>query len=782
MLFDLRLALRTMRRQPAVVTAAILTVGLAVAANAALFSVFDGLLFRPLPFSNVDRMVHVEVPAAVRRFLSPEEFKRLTEVMATTPFLEQRFAARPSLLLEEGAADVRAWALRPVAVSPGWFEQFGVKPVAGRLADPGNENGFLMGEDLWRSRYGGDESLIGTNVRLPGMIFAQPTVLAGVVPREFTLPDGGNIWFGIGGDVSGNFNFARLAPAVSIEQVRALLPRAIVTPLREYVRPDGAFALAALLIATALLLVIAWVQVAALLFARAVGRASELGVRLALGATRSQLIRQFAAEGVVVALAALGVAWILAAPLTVGVIALLPEEMTRGQLLAPDLRTAGFAMAVALAGVVMLAIVPADLVRRTSPLTLMRGSLFSSVRRGALRWRTGMLVGQLAVTVVLLYMSGLSVNSFSRIAAIDLGFKPDRVLAFRQPPLTTTSGGAATPEARRAHIARQVQAVADTYDALRVLPGVAFAAGGRIPFLETRVAGGGSVPFVIQVGPDKRSTERAFLNTTTPDYARVLGLTLAEGRLPSEDDVAPGQAVALVNDTFAKMLAQRGPVLGETLTANNRTSKIIGVVKDFVVDRPDRQVEPMMLVVLRNPQAFFLVRLAEGAAGDQAAAAVGATFDRIWPGHPSRDVVTVAGLANRSIADYRARATMLVLIGVLCLPLALTGIAGALTYATEQRAREIGIRIALGATPADIGSTIIRTAAIAIASGLIAGLAGGVLMGRVMTSYLFRVGGVDPITIVGVTVVLSIVGVCAAWLPARRASRIEPSIALREGA
>jgi predicted permease len=614
------------------------------------------------------------------------------------------------------------------------------------------------------------------------MIFARPTVLAGIVPREFTLPDGGNIWFGSAGDVAGNFNFARLAPNVSVAQVRALLPRAVVTPLREHVRPDGAFALAALLIATALLLVIAWVQVAALLFARAVGRASELGVRLALGATRARLIRQFAAEGVVVALAALGVAWVVAAPLTLGVIALLPEEMTRGQLLTPDLRTGAFAMVVALAGVVMLAIVPADLVRRTSPLTLMRGSLFASVRRGALRWRTSMLVGQLAVTVVLLYMSGLAVNSFSRIAAIDLGFVPGRVLAFRQPPLTTTSTGAATtPEERRAHIARQVQAVADTYNALRVLPGVAFAAGGRIPFFESRVAGGASVPFEIQVGPDKQSTERAFLNTTTPDYARVLGLTVAEGRLPSEDDVAPGQAVTLVNETFARVLAQRGPVLGETLTANNRTSTIIGVVKDFVADRPDRRVEPMMLVVLRNPQAFFLVRLADGAAGDQAAAAVGATFDRIWPGHPSRDVVSVADLASRSIADYRARATMLVLIGVLCLPLALTGIAGALTYATEQRTREIGIRIALGAAPADIGSAVVRSAAVAIAAGLIVGLGGGVLMGRVMTSYLFRVGGVDPITIVGVTVVLSIVGVCAAWLPARRAARIEPSVALREG-
>jgi putative ABC transport system permease protein len=375
-----------------------------------------------------------------------------------------------------------------------------------------------------------------------------------------------------------------------------------------------------------------------------------------------------------------------------------------------------------------------------------------------------MLVGQLAVTVVLLYMSGLAVNSFTRIAAIDLGFDPGRVLAFRQPPLTTTpTGASATPEERRAHIARQVQAAADTYAALRALPGVAFAAGGRIPFFEARVGGSATVPRDIQVGPDKGSIEVAFLNTTTPDYARVLGLTLAEGRLPSEDDVAPGQAVALVNETFARVIAPRGPVLGQTLTTNNRP------------------VEPMMMVVLRNPQAFFLVRLEDGAAGDQAAAGVSATFDRIWPGHPSRDVVAVSSLAQSAIADYRARATMLALIGVLCLPLALTGIAGALTYATEQRTREIGIRIALGAAPADIGASIVRSAAVAIATGLMVGLAGGVLMGRVMTSYLFQVSGVDPVTIVGVTVVLGIIGVLAAWLPARRAARIAPSVALRQG-
>jgi ABC-type antimicrobial peptide transport system permease subunit len=189
----------------------------------------------------------------------------------------------------------------------------------------------------------------------------------------------------------------------------------------------------------------------------------------------------------------------------------------------------------------------------------------------------------------------------------------------------------------------------------------------------------------------------------------------------------------------------------------------------------------MMLVVLRNPQAFFLVRLEPGARGDAAAAAVGATFDRIWPGHPSRDVVAVADLARRAVSDYRARATMLVLIGVLCLPLALVGIAGALNYAIELRTREIGIRLALGAVPADIRRAVTRSVVNALVIGLALGLTGGVVMGRLMSAYLFGVNVIDPVTILGVAGVLAGVGWCAAWLPARRASHIQPAVALRHG-
>ncbi len=455
MLFDLRLAVRALQRQRATTAAAVLTVGLAVAANTALFSVFDGLLFRPLPFANVDRLVHIAVPTDVRRSLSREALLELTTRMGSTPLLERRFIAQPSLLLEEGAADVQAWGLRPASVSKGWFELFGVVPVVGRLVDPGNDTGFLMGEDLWRTRYGADPSLIGTPVRLPGMIFTNTTVLAGIVPKEFSLPDGANIWFGNGTSVPQYFNFARLAGEASIDQVRAMLPGAVVTPLREHVQPDGAFALAALLSATALVL-----------------------------------------------------GWILTPVLTRGVVMLLPDEMTRGQLLSPDLRALGCAAAVSLVGVLILALVPFDVVRRGSPLGLMRGSAVGGGSIGTGRWRTGMLVAQLAVTVVLLYMSGLAVSSASRLAAVDLGFNPDRVLAFRQPPLTTTpiSGAAATPEERRAHIARQIQAVSDTYEALRQLPGVVAAAGGRIPFLETRIGGGASVPFDAAWLPAKRAS------------------------------------------------------------------------------------------------------------------------------------------------------------------------------------------------------------------------------------------------------------------------------------
>ncbi|GMV21899.1 MAG: hypothetical protein AMXMBFR57_18480 [Acidimicrobiia bacterium] len=779
MLHDFRLAGRALRRQWTVSVAAVLTVALAVSANTALFSIFDGLMFRPLPFGGTERMVHVTVPQDVRRRLSRPELEALDTLMGTTPLLERRTSARPSELLEEGALEVQAWGLRPVAVTPGWFAQFGLRPVAGQLVDPGNDTGFLMSEDIWRARYGADRSLIGTRIRLPGDIFPerQPPILAGIVPREFSQPDGANLWFGSGLSTSQYFEYAHLPEGITIEQVRAVLPDAVITPYREYIRPGGSAALAVLLIATGLFLLVAWVQVAALLFSRATGRVGEIGIRIALGAGQHRIVRQFLAEGAVIVVAALTMAWIVTPLLTSGVIALLPDGLTRGQALMPDIRAFGFSVALSLVGVAILVAVPAGVIRRLSPVGLLRGAGQPGAPRRAARWRTALLVGQLAVTTMLLYLSGLAISSFDRVLGVDIGFEPTGVMAFLQPPVTTTAGGpVVTPESRRAHLQRQLQAAADTYQALRLIPGVSAAAGGSIPMFQRRMGGGGM--FDIRVAGESVPSERAILNTTTPDYARVLGLTVVEGRLPVDSDLS-GEPVGLVNESFARVLAARGDVLGQLLTANNRTSRVIGVVKDFSLGRPDRPVEPMLLSVLRSPQAFFLVKLDAGPARAGAEAAVAATFERFWPGHPRRNLMSLDRIVDDAVADYRARATMLVLIGAMCLPLALIGVMGAFGFDAQLRRRELALRLALGAQPSDVQRAVLWRATRVVAAALVIGVAGGVLIGEAMSAYLFGVRTLDPVTIVGVAAGLVALGLAAAWVPGRRASRTNPAEALR---
>jgi putative ABC transport system permease protein len=783
--FDLRLALRALRRQPALTSAVVLTVGLAVAANTALFSIFDGLIFRPLPYRDVDRLVHLEIPTDVRRTMGQDALEAALSSIAGTPLLTERFEMRGAVLLEDGAADVEAWNIRPAGVEPAALRVLGAVPIAGRLltdedldVSPPNARPVLIREDLWRSRFGGDPALIGQLIRVPGVILKRELRLVGVLPERFRLPDGANLWVAQRRVVEGNTNFATLAQGAAIEQVRAALRGVVVTPLRDHVRPDGAFAFGVLLAATGLLLLVAWVQVGSLLFARVAGRAPELGVRLALGASRPRLVRQFAAEGLLVAAAALAVAWILTPALTTGIVRLLPDEITRGQLLAPDLRTLAFSALISIAGVLALSLLPVEVVRQSSPLGLLRGGDFGEVRRGAARLRTGLLVAQLAVTTVLVYMAGLATHSFAAVGGVDLGFDAHGVVAIQLPPVTVRGS---SREEMRAHIARQQQQWEETFTAFRTLPGIAAVAGGRLPFYESILSGGGGMPVT---APGVADPILATYYPVTSDFPRVMQLTVTAGRVPNEDELAAGEPAAIVNETLARRLeaALRRPVVGQRVEVNRRTVRIAAVVADFATARPDRPVEPFIGPLQRRPQGGFILarlRLEDRESAGTAVAAIGSTFDRIWPDNPSREVFVLSDLTDRAISDYRARAVLLGLIGLLCVPLALAGIAGALSYATSQRLREIGIRLALGAEPRDIRRRVVGRAFVALGFGFALGLCGGMLMGRLMSAYLFGVRAADPVTVSSVAVVLALVAWLAALWPARNAGRIEPAQALR---
>lgn len=478
-----------------------------------------------------------------------------------------------------------------------------------------------------------------------------------------------------------------------MEQVRSVLPGHEVIPLREHVRPAGARATAVLMSGVALLLIVAWVQIGALLFARTTGRVSEIGVRLALGASRGRLVGDFAIEAGLLSLGALGVGAALVHPLTFTLVWLLPEEMTRGQHLWPDARAALFAGAVCVAGVFLLMLGPLAILRRSRPGELFVGVPFGFPEIDAGRIRSLLVGAQVAVTAALLYVCALTVHSFAAVSSVELGFSEERVLGLQMPALIRRLSG--PREDRRAEIDRQVQLALETRESIRDLPGVAGAAFGPLPFAREEVVFSDQVTVTAAAGAAADFAVR--LGYGSSDYPTVVGLRIVDGELPPSPVRADEPAV-VVNETFARMLAQDGTVIGQRLKGPRRVWRVTAVVSDFVSERPDRPVAPELLVLTDDPQAQMVVRLADGANTDEAKAAIATTFQRLWPDKASRDVVSVTALVAAATADYRSRALVLTAIGILCLPLALAGVAGAVPFSVQQRVREIGIRIALGAS------------------------------------------------------------------------------------
>ncbi|HVT46849.1 MAG TPA: ABC transporter permease [Vicinamibacterales bacterium] len=794
---DLALATRSLARQPAVAAAVVGTLALAVAANTALFSVFDGLLFRPLPFEKPEAIVHLELPG----LKTVAEVNALRDRLTTTPLFVDEADASRGPLFEEGVQTVIDWHLAPASVTPDFFKLLGVSPAIGRVFTEDDESPdaspAILGYDLWRLHFGADRSIIGRVVDIPGTIQGRRWMVAGVMPPGFDFPSGTNIW-ALRAPYRGQLplpTLARLAPGATIEIVRREFPSVGVVPLRDYVRPHGAAALGFLLGATGLLLVVAWVQIAALLFARASGRTREIGVRLALGATRTRLVRQFAAEGAVVAAAACALSWLVAPMLTTFVVRQLPEAMTVGQSLQPDLRTFAFTCVLSIAGVVLLTLLPAGVVRRTSLAGVLRGRSMGG-RFGVARVRSVLVVAQVAVTTVVIYMAGLAAHTFARVGDVPLGFDPTYLVAVRLPLLTIVSRApapGATPVIDREDFQRQVNLLAQAEDAIRHTPGVERAAGtGEYPLqvtpprtqdftARTDAAGHAIHARFTQITPAFVSTIGARIvagrDFTADDTPRRVGI-VTDGPPNREAPILGMGRTALVNETFARELAPFGPAVGQTVVSGHHDEyRIVGVMNDFGDERPD--VPPLpRLFASSTLEPFVLARLSPTTPG--AEAAVRATLQRLWSDRASRQVIRMDDEVARATADYRARMRLLLLLALSCLPLAAAGIAGAEIDAVRQRGREIAVRLALGADEGAIGRRVVAQALALVSTGLVVGLAAGIGVGRLMSHYLFETAPVDLASVVLALVVLLAVGWLAAVWPARRASCIRPAVVLRD--
>jgi predicted permease len=783
---DVRLAFRTLRGQAPVTLAIVLTVGLAVASNAALFSVIDGLLFRPLPYKEADGLVTMRLNPAARASLTPPQLQDVLARARETSSLIERIETGPKLLFDDAGPAVREWRLRPADLSHTAFDTLGVYPVLGRpfVEADSRDTPFtvLLGYEVWQTRFGGDPTIIDRLVQIPGTAPEDRWRVVGIMPRGFSFPDGANFWIPVYPfyGTSAVLPYARLAPGVTVEALRAELPHVDVTPLREAVTPGGARALILLLAATVLLLLVAWVQIAGLLVARATGRTTEIGVRLALGASRWRMTRQFGVESALLIAVALAVALLAAPMITTGLIRVLPPEITQGQDLAPDMRVLAFTAILSAVGLIAFTLLPADLLRRVSPLVLLQGGAVGAVRVRATLVRRVLFVAQLAVATTLVYLSALAVQSYAAVSRVPLGFETADLYGIDMPRGLQPMRPA--PGMSREYLDRQRAQVAETIEALRGLPEVLAVGGAHVwPFDD---ASRFPAPLPSESDPSRAVLEGRY-ETIGLGYARVMGIPMLDGQEPPIEELAaagmpPRIQLALVNQTLARHLAQFGPVVGQVVAMNrSRRYRIMGVIADARLERLDRAPEPTVFGFLPPPAAVgaVFVRLRPGTVLAQTG--VQATLDRIW-GSVAPRPEPIAAAVHRASADYRARTLVLAMICALTLPLTLIGVAGALTYATRQRARELAIELAIGAEPRDMERRVVRQALTATGVALLIGLGAGVSLGRLMSASLYGVGSVDPVAALGCSGVILTVAWLAAWVPARVAGRINPAEALRE--
>lgn len=782
---DLVAAVRAWRHQRHLAITVIATIGLALGANTALFSVFDGLLFRPLPYRDPDQLVRMELQPSARTSSMPRsQLQTMLERADVTPLLVDRIDAGPLTLFDATSVAVTEWQLRPSDLSSSAFDSLGVYPVLGRpftAADSTTPRGegfkVLLGFDIWQRYFGADAAVVGRTIQIPGTSPLDRYEVVGVMPQGFAFPDGANFWIPVYPFYAAPpvMPYARLAPGATIEQVRAEFPAVTVTPLREHIRPQGAEALGVLMTATALLLLLAMVQIAALLFARAAGRTTEIGTRLALGASRGRVTRQFVLESVVLIVPSLALAAWLAPLLTTLLIDVLPVQITVGQIVTPDRRALLFAGAMAALGVAALAWLPADLVWRTQEGYVTQPATGSTTPR-ILRIRTLLFVAQLGVATCLAYLAGTAYTSLVSVHRTPLGFSPANLVAIKMPG---TGAPNTAPGNSRAALDSQRLQVAETINTLSQLDGVVAVSGGHsLPFTPWA-----NRPTVLPSEADPaRTPVSGREEIIILGFPQVLGIPLLQGTEPSPHEIAfpPAMQLALVNETLARWLLQFGPPVGQVVAPTRaRRYRIVGVIPDLRLDRLDRPAEPTLYSYLPPPAAVAVVlaRLRPGTTPESAG--LSEVLTRLWRDRAPR-VQPVVDLHRAAQSDYQARSTVLAAITLLSLPLTLLGVAGALMYLVRQQTRQLAIELALGAAPRDLERKVVRHALRATAIGIGLGLAGGIGLSRLAAAWFHGVPALDVRVLAGCVLLIAAVAVLASWAPVRRAGRINPAIALRQ--
>ena len=834
---SIRFALRTLFKTPFVTTIAIVSLALGIGANAAIFSLFDQLLLRPLPVADPGGLVNLLVPgpkpgnqscnqASTRGncddVFSYPMFRDLERVQTVFTGL-----ATHRLIAANVSYDRQTINGQAMLVSGSYFPVLGLRSTLGRLIEPGDDRVIgqsaiaVLSYDYWATRLAADPNVLNASM----MVNGQTLTIVGVAPRGFsgtTIGSEPKVFVPItmrgvlqptytGFDDRRSYTyyvFGRLKPGVSIEQAHAALDpkyRAIINdveaPLQKGMSPQtlqrfrakpivlepGARGQSAipnqsgpslklLLGVTAFVLLIACANIANLLLARSAGRAGEIAVRLSIGASRTQLVRQLLVESLL--LAALGgVAGVVVAQWTLDVIAsLLPTIVTVGVNWRLDRTVLTFAAGLTIATGLLFGLFPAIHSTRPDLASALKGQAGQpSGARGAARFRTSLATAQIALSLALLIAAGLFTKSLMNISRVDLGINVENVVTFGVSP--ALNGYAAQ---------RSLAFFEQLEDNLRATPGITSVTASLVPLIGGDNWGNSLQVEGFQAGPDTDTGSR--YNEVLPGYFRTLGVPLIAGREFTRSDAKGSPKVAIVNEAFAKKFNLGPNVVGKHLSGQDPKStkldtEIIGLVPNTKYSAVKQEAPPVYVRPFRQGDTPELGSVYYYVRSSLDSASLLATIPRIVaqldPNLPVEDLRTMDEQVRQNVFLDRLISVLSAAFAVLATLLAAIGLYGVLAYTVSQRTREIGLRMALGADASRVRAMILRQVAVMTAVGGAVGLAAAVGLGRLTQSLLFELKGSDPAVLVFSAAALAVVALAAGFIPAHRASRVDPMQALR---
>ena len=803
---DIRYAVRNLLKRPGFTAIAVVTLALGIGANTAIFSVVNGLLLRPLPFNEPDKLVQVweanlrrgrnTIQASYPNFADWRDQNQVFEQIAA-------YSDRTFNLTDDREPE----RIQGEIVSPAIFPLLGIKPIRGRVLLPEEDYpnkaySVVISEGLWRRRFNSNEQIVGQTITLD----SESYTIVGVIPNIadlFELQTDTEAWV----PISHSFGFdnryghyldvvARLKPGVTREQAHANLNTIAGALAQQYPSSNtdqsvrlvslpqqivGDFRLALLVLLGAVLfvLLIASANVANMLLARAAGRKKEIAIRTALGAGRFRLIRQLLTESLL--LSALGGAvglllalWGIYLLLTFG-----PADLPRVKEVSLDGRVLAFTIGVSLLTGIIFGLAPALQASRPNLVETLKESGRGSTNGISHRRVRGLLVAsEVALSLVLLAGAGLLMRSFVKLQAVNPGFNPGSVLTMK------FSLRGSNYQQDGPVIAFHDQLI----EKIKALPGVqSVASRSHVPIAPDD--GYANLSFAIEGRlPDRANRPTAFYNAVSADYFQTLEIPVLEGRSFSARDDGKAQNVIIINQTLARRYFSGEDPIGRRITLNDENPKpedwatVVGVVGDTKPRAADLTTSPVAEMYMpfgQQPQSAAALLIRTTTRPDSLAAAVRHEVQGLDKNQLIYNVRTLDGVMSEAVATPRFRTSLLGVFAVVALILAMVGIYGVMSHAVAQRTHEIGIRIALGARAIDVLKLIVTNGMGPVLLGVALGLGGAIGLTRLMASFLFGVGPTDVLTLTSVSMGLILVALVACCVPAQRATKVDPLDALR---